>query len=100
MVIPGSCSEQSSGDTNGAIRVQRSKKKAGITKSVTVHSLRHSFATHLLESGTDIFVIQKLLGHGSLMATSVYLHLQRTSYDKIVNPLDQLMADTHPGVKP
>ena len=75
-----------------AAHVHKGKKKAGITKPVSVHSLRHSFATHLLESGTDIFVIQQLLGHSNLRTTSIYLHLQRASTDKIVNPLDRLMA--------
>jgi site-specific recombinase XerD len=78
--------------------VRKGKKKAAITKPITVHSLRHSFATHLLESGTDIFIIQKLLGHSNLKTTSVYLHLQRASFEKIVNPLDRLMP-TPPEVR-
>jgi site-specific recombinase XerD len=70
-------------------------KKAGIHKPATVHTLRHSFATHLLEAGTDIFIIQRLLGHRNLKTTSIYLHLQQASLEKIVNPLDRLL-----GAKP
>jgi integrase len=73
------------------------KKKAGITKPVTVHSLRHSFATHLLESGTDVFTIQKLLGHSSIKTTSIYLHLQHADLAKIHNPLDRLLGGSPIG---
>ena len=63
-------------------------QKAGINKSVTFHSLRHSFATHLLEQGINLNLIQRLLGHHSLKSTMVYLHVASTDVDKIINPID------------
>jgi integrase/recombinase XerD len=65
--------------------------KAGIKKDVSIHSLRHSFATHLLESGTDIRYIQQLLGHASLSSTSIYIHLQNNNALKITSPLDAIL---------
>lgn len=65
-------------------------KKAGLKKDVTFHSLRHSFATHLLESGVDLRFIQELLGHGSSKTTEIYTHVSIGSIQKIKNPLDQL----------
>lgn len=62
--------------------------KAGITKDVSVHTLRHSFATHLLESGVDIYHIQKLLGHASISTTSVYIHVCSEDTLNIKSPLD------------
>lgn len=68
--------------------------KAGIHKAVSVHSLRHSFATHLLERGTSIYHIQRLLGHTNIKTTTVYLHLTRLELMKIQSPLDS-MAENH-----
>ena len=51
--------------------------KSGITKTVSIHSLRHSFATHLMEQGVSLAIIQQLLGHKSLRTTSIYLHVQQ-----------------------
>ncbi len=65
-------------------------KKAGITKRVSVHSLRHSFATHLLENGTDLRYIQSLLGHESSKTTEIYTHVTTKGFDQIRSPLDQL----------
>jgi integrase/recombinase XerD len=65
-------------------------KRAGITKPVSFHSLRHSFATHLLEQGTNLRLIQHLLGHNSLRTTSVYLHLSRFDPKEVVSPFDAL----------
>ena len=65
-------------------------KSVGILKSVTPHVLRHSFATHLLEAGTDITVIQSLLGHGSVGVTQVYAHVQVKKVSQTASPLDSL----------
>ena len=63
---------------------------AGISKKVTPHVLRHCFATHLMESGVDIAVIQALLGHGSLRATEVYTHVSVDHIGRVKSPLDLL----------
>ncbi|MBP7507397.1 MAG: tyrosine-type recombinase/integrase [Prolixibacteraceae bacterium] len=65
-------------------------KKANITKPVTLHWLRHSYATHLLESGTDLRYIQELLGHKSSKTTEIYTHVSEKSLQKIVSPFDNL----------
>lgn len=62
---------------------------AGITKKCSVHSLRHAFASHLLENETDLFSIMKLLGHCSLRSTQVYLHLSPAKVHQTKSPLDQ-----------
>ena len=67
------------------------KNKAGIKKAVGIHSLRHSFATHLLEKGTDIKYIKDLLGHFNIKTTERYLHVSRKSLVNIISPLDDLM---------
>jgi site-specific recombinase XerD len=63
---------------------------AGIQKAISIHSLRHTFATHLLENGTDIKYIQELLGHTSLKTTQRYTHIARRSLLRIQSPLDTL----------
>jgi len=62
--------------------------RAGIKKKASIHTLRHCFATHLLESGTDLYYIQRLLGHGSARTTAVYLHITGRDMSKIKSPLD------------
>ena len=68
--------------------LKRSLQKAGSRKSVTLHTLRHSHATHLLENGTDLRFIQELLGHNSPKTTMIYTHVSTTSLDKIKNPFN------------
>jgi site-specific recombinase XerD len=65
-------------------------EKATISKKVSFHSLRHSYATHLMEQGVSLPIIQQLLGHKSLRTTSVYLHVQQYSIDTVKSPLDSL----------
>lgn len=77
----------------GSIRkfLYRSKETSGIIKNITPHTLRHSYATHLLESGTDIRYIQVLLGHSKPETTMVYTHVQSDDLRKINNPLDLIV---------
>jgi integrase/recombinase XerD len=67
---------------------ENARKKAGIKKGAGIHTLRHSFATHLLEAGYDIRKIQVLMGHRRLSTTMIYLHVSRQTLSKIPSPLD------------
>ncbi len=69
---------------------ERAIEKVGIKKHVTVHSLRHSFATHLLESGVDLRYIQELLGHSSSKTTEIYTHVSTKKISAIRSPLDNI----------
>ena len=71
---------------------QMAKQKAGINKAVSFHSLRHSFATHLIEKGIDIRFIKDLLGHFSIKTTTRYLHVKRENLVNIMSPLDDIFG--------
>ena len=66
----------------------QAKKKAGITKGRGIHTLRHCFATHLLEAGCDIFTLKRLLGHTALSSTTRYLHVDKNQFQAMPSPLD------------
>jgi site-specific recombinase XerD len=70
--------------------VKRAAEAAGLAKEVTTHTLRHSFATHLLESGTNLRIIQELLGHQSARTTQIYTHVATSSLEAVRSPLDNL----------
>jgi integrase/recombinase XerD len=70
--------------------IQTAKNKAGVIKPGSIHTLRHSFATHLIDKGTDVTMIQKLLGHNDIKTTLRYLHTSNKDLLKIISPLDSL----------
>jgi site-specific recombinase XerD len=73
------------------------RERAGVSKPVTPRSLRHAFATHLVERGTNLRVVQTLLGHQSLNTTAIYTHLAKTWLSDVKSPLDSLKdKDTNP----
>jgi integrase/recombinase XerD len=69
---------------------KRWRMKAGIAKPASFHTLRHSFATHLLEDGVDMRYIQELLGHGSIKTTERYTHVTQKGKERIKSPLDNM----------
>jgi len=78
--------------------VREAARRAGITRKIGPHTFRHSFATELLETGTDLRAIQLLMGHARLEDTTLYLHLSRRHLKMTINPLDQLRAQNPPPV--
>lgn len=73
--------------------VKRTAKEAGVIKSVSVHTLRHTYATHLLEDGMDIITLKEMLGHQNIETTLVYLHVSQSGRNKPFSPLDTLYPD-------
>lgn len=89
-LFPGRDSRQHISREAVAEAIRKAAVEAGISKHVTPHILRHSFATHLLETGTDIRTIQVLLGHSSIRTTERYTHVSRAHVGRVKSPLDLL----------
>jgi len=89
-LFPGNPPDHPIGRTAVELACQRAQRRAGLTKRVTPHSLRHAFAVHLLEAGTDVRTIQLLLGHRSLETTARYLRIATTKVCATASPLDLL----------
>jgi integrase/recombinase XerD len=79
---------------------QTAAKRAGLRKHIGAHTLRHTYATHLLEAGTDLRTIQLLLGHTHLEDTTVYLHLSQQQLHTAINPLDQVTIRSYAEARP
>lgn len=89
-LFPGQSNDKHISTRTAQAIFEQAKEKAGIVQNVSIHSLRHSFATHLLESGTDLRYIQELLGHQSSKTTEIYTHVSNKVLGKIVSPLDTM----------
>lgn len=71
----------------------QAKKKAGVTRGMGIHTLRHCFASHALEQGVELFIIKRWLGHSSIKTTCIYLHTSPEQLRKVFSPLDQLTQE-------
>ena len=89
-LFPGGTRDGHVGKDTARRVFHKAVRAAGITKEVTPHALRHSFATHLIDAGTDVTVVQALLGHASLRATEVYTHTSVEQIARTKSPLDVL----------
>jgi integrase/recombinase XerD len=98
-LFPGKTPDQPISGNDISMVFHNAVRRAGITKKVSPHSLRHSFATHLLESGTDLRTIQILLGHRSLKTTARYLHISQHLVRATASPLDSLNLTKKPSEK-
>ena len=95
-LFPGGTHDRPISDTTVQKSCKRAAREAGITKHVSPHVLRHSYATGLMESGVDLLTISRLLGHRSFSTTLVYLHVRRPHLERTVSPLDLLPVDQCP----
>jgi site-specific recombinase XerD len=89
-LFPGALPGRHLSTSAAQIVCRKARKLAGLSKQVTVHTLRHSFATHHLEAGTDLRTLQLLLGHRSLQTTAIYLHVSAGKLQSAGSPLDLL----------
>lgn len=89
-LFPGQYPGQAYSSRSVQLVLQAAKEKAGVIRPGSVHALRHSFATHLLDRGTDISMIQKLLGHNDLKTTLRYLHTTHKDLIRIISPIENL----------
>lgn len=99
-LFPGKTPDKPYASTSIQKAIKRSARKAGITKEVCPHVLRHSYATGLLEAGVDILTISRLLGHASFTTTMIYLHCRRENLHSIPSPLDWLPVRQLPTYRP
>ena len=99
-LFPGKTPDHPYADTSIQKAIKRSAVKAGITKNVHPHVLRHSYATGMLEAGVDLLTISRLLGHASFTTTMVYLHCRRENLHSIPSPLDWLPVKQVPTYQP
>ncbi len=93
-LFPGDKEEDHLSERTAQRIFENARQKSGIMKKVSIHSLRHSFATHLLEEGTDLRYIQELLGHSSSKTTEIYTHVSKRDITKIQSPLDRLIQES------
>ena len=92
-LFPGQNKDEAYSTRSLQLVLAAAKTKAGILKSGSIHALRHSFATHLLDKGTDVTMIMKLLGHNDIKTTLRYLHVTNRDMLQIISPLDDLKLD-------
>ena len=90
LLFPGACRQKRYDLATPGHILKKLCRKAGITKRVSMHTLRHSFATHLLEAGTNLRVIQQLLGHSNIQTTCVYTHISIEELRKAPSPMELL----------